>query len=114
MRCAIGASIALIFIISCASTPAHDLTACTSPPAPPAGSSCSVGSAYLMCTFEGDAGVEIHENCVSDNINVCPDGNGLGGCNDVCPGEQYAAVCPSNDPPSPRCTLTSGVYCCPC
>jgi hypothetical protein len=73
-----------------------------------------------------DAEDEVTELCVSDNVNECPDGNGLGGCTNQCNAGEYGAICvggsadaaaQSVPPPSSNCrALGNGqnAYCCPC
>jgi hypothetical protein len=117
---------ALMLVVACTSSSTSDgsLTICRNLPS---SDTCSVNLSYLSCTYENDAGQEITELCLSDNINACPDGSGLGGCTNQCANGEYSAVCIGSSiadaapqtvaPPSPSCHLlasSSGVYCCPC
>lgn len=126
MKSALAILFASVLVVACTSSRTNDgsLTICRNLPTD---SVCAVNMAYLSCTFENDAGQEQNETCLSDNVNDCPDGTGLGGCNNQCkPGSEYAAVCVGASdgagsmrvaPPSADCRALAtdvNVYCCPC
>jgi len=135
MSSAVGCSLltTVLLVAACNSSSTNDgkLTICRDLPVIDASTStCSVNLALLSCTEPEDAGNQVTEICLSDNINACPDSTTIGGCSDLCEPGEYAAGCggpPSSDasapsaaPPSPSCriaaTTPAGVvfYCCPC